>query len=103
MQIMETTTTYLKGIIMNKKMYTKAEDVEQAYDTAAWDDNIHSEGCYALAIAAAHDLGGVETYNSNDGNRTYSFAPTRTFEFDDGTAVTVTYGACFGGAIEPSA
>ena len=81
---------------------TKADKVDAVYQEAAW-DNTHSEGCYSLAIAAAIDLGGVETYNSNDGNRTYSFAPTRTFEFDDGTAVTVTYGACFGGAIEPSA
>ena len=38
------------------KVYTKAEDVQQAYDAAAWDDNIHSEGCYALAVAAAHEL-----------------------------------------------
>ena len=81
-------------------MRNKAEQVEQAYDDAQW-DNISSEGCYSLAIAAAHELGGVETYNSNDGNRTISFAPSRTFEFDDGTAVTVTYGACFEGAMEP--
>ena len=69
----------------------KAEQVYDVYYTAAWDNNTHSEGCYALAIAAAHDLGGVETYNSNDGNRSWSFAPTRAFEFDDGTSVTVTY------------
>ena len=79
----------------------KAEQVEQVYDTAAWEHNTHSEGCYSLAIAAAHDLGGVETYNSNDGNSSISFAPTRTFEFDDGTAVTVMYGACVGGPMEP--
>ena len=81
--------------------FTKAQDVEQAYYAAAWDDNIHSEGCYALAVAAAHELGGIETSNTNDGNSTISFAPTRTFKFDDGTAVTVTYGACFEGAMEP--
>ena len=75
--------------------YTKAQDVEQAYDTAAWYDNIQSEGCYALAIAAAHELGGIEIYNSNDGNSSISFAPTRNFEFDDGTTVTVTYGGVF--------
>ena len=80
---------------------TKAQAVEQVYDTAAWDNNTHSEGCYSLAIAAAHDLGGVETYNSNDGNRSKSFAPTRTFDFDDGTSVTVTYGACFAWPMEP--
>ena len=82
-------------------MYTKAEQVESVYEEAAWGNNSSSEACYSLAIAAAHDLGGVETYNSNDGNRSWSFAPTRAFEFDDGTAVTVTYGACFEGAMEP--
>ena len=76
-------------------MYTKAEDVKQAYDAAAWDDNIHSEGCYALAVAAAHELGGKESYNSNDGNSTISFAPTRTFEFDDLSTAQVTYGGVF--------
>ena len=70
----------------------KAEQVEQTYYAAAWDDNIHSEGCYALAVAAAHELGGVEVANSNDGNHTISFAPTRTFEFDDLSSVQVTYG-----------
>ena len=74
--------------------YTRAMDVEQAYDTA-WADNIHSEGCYALAIAAAHELGGIEIANSNDGNRTISFAPTRTFEFDDSSSVQVTYGGVY--------
>ena len=79
----------------------KAEKVETVYYRAAWDELLSSEACYSLAIAAAHDLGGVETYNSNDGNRSKSFAPSRTFDFDDGTAVTVTYGACFAGVIEP--
>ena len=77
------------------KRYTKAMDVEQVYDTAQWDDNIHSEGCYSLAIAAAHELGGIEVYNSNDGNSTISFAPTRTFEFDDGSSAQVYYGGVF--------
>ena len=75
--------------------FTKAQDVEQAYDTAAWDNNVSSEGCYALAVAAAHELGGVETYNSNDGNSTISFAPTRTFAFDDSSSAQVTYGGVF--------
>ena len=79
---------------------TKAQDVEQAYDTAAWDDNIHSEGCYALAVAAAHELGGIEIANSNDGNSTISFAPTRTFEFDDGSSVYIMYGGVY--VIEPN-
>ena len=82
----------LKGNEMNT--FTKAQDVEQAYDAAQW-ENIHSEGCYALAVAAANELGGIETYNSNDGNRTYSFAPIRDFEFDDGSRVQVTCGGVF--------
>ena len=73
----------------------KAEKVEQVYDDAMWDDNIHSEGCYALAVAAAHELGGIEIYNSNDGNRTISFAPTRVFEFDDLSTAQITYGGVF--------
>ena len=73
---------------------TKAQDVAQAYDDAQW-DNISSEGCYSLAIAAAHDLGGVETYNSNDGNSTISFAPSRTFVFNDASSAQVTYGGVF--------
>ena len=74
--------------------YTKADDVELAYYDAAW-DNISSEGCYAIAIAAAHEFGGVEIYNSNDGNRTISFAPTRTFTFDDSSSAQITYGGVY--------
>ena len=70
---------------------TKAMDVEQAYDAAQW-DNTSSEGCYSLAIAAAHEFGGVEVANSNDGNSSISFAPSRTFEFDDSSSVYITYG-----------
>ena len=73
---------------------TKAMDVEQAYDAAQW-DNISSEGCYSAAIAAAHELGGIEIANSNDGNSAISFAPTRTFEFDDKSSAQVTYGGVF--------
>ena len=73
---------------------TKAMDVEQAYDAAQW-ENISSEGCYSLAVAAAHELGGIEVYNSNDGNSSISFAPTRTFEFDDASSAQVTYGGVF--------
>ena len=80
---------------MNTTMnFTKAMDVEQAYDAAQW-DNISSEGCYSLAIAAAHELGGIEVANSNDGNSSKSFAPTRTFEFDDASKVQITYGGVF--------
>ena len=74
--------------------FTKAEDVQQAYDAAQW-DNISSEGCYALAIAAAHELGGIEVANSNDGNSTISFAPSRTFEFDDASSVYISYGGVY--------
>ena len=74
---------------------TKAEYIEQAYYDAAWYDNIQSEGCYALAVAAAHELGGIEVANSNDGNSSKSFAPTRTFEFDDASRVQITYGDVF--------
>ena len=72
----------------------KAEQVAQAYDDAAW-DNIHSEGCYRCAVATAHELGGIEIYNSNDDNSSVSFAPTRTFEFNDSSSVDITYGGVF--------
>ena len=71
---------------------TKAMNVEQAYDDAAWGHNIHSEGCYALAVYTAWELGGVEVQNSNEGNSSKSFTPTRTFEFDDSSSVYVLYG-----------
>ena len=73
----------------------KAEKVEQVYDDAMWDDNIHSEGCYALAISAAHELGGIEVANSNDGNSSKSLAPTKTFKFDDTSKVQIKYGGVF--------
>ena len=74
--------------------WTKAEYIEWAYDDAAYDD-MPSEGCYALAVDAAHELGGIETYNSNDGNRTISFAPTRVFEFDDLSIAQITYSGVY--------
>ena len=70
----------------------KAEQVEQAYDDACWFANFSSEGCYREAVDTALELGGIELYNSNDGNSSWSFAPTRDFEFDDGSSVQVTYG-----------
>ncbi len=73
----------------------KAEQVNDVYYTAKWDNNTHSEGCYALAVDAAHELGGIETYNSNDGNRTISFAPTRVFEFDDLSIAQITYSGVY--------
>ena len=76
------------------KVHTKAEQVAQEYDDAAW-DGYHSEGCYRLAIATAHELGGVEVYNANDVGGAWSYVPTRTFEFDDGSCAEVTYGSVF--------
>ena len=76
-------------------MYTKAEKVEQAYDDAAWFANYSSEGCYKEAVDTAHELGGIEVYNSNDGNSSWSFAPTRTFEFEDFSTAEVTYGGVY--------
>ena len=76
-------------------MYTKAEQVGQAYDDARWLANFSSEGCYIEAVATAHKLGGIEVYNSNDGNSSRSFAPTRTFEFDDLSSAQVTYSGVF--------
>ena len=75
-------------------IYTKAMEVEQAYDVAAAEGG-YSEGCYSLAVAAAHELGGVEVQNSNDGNSYISFAPSRTFEFDDASSAYVTYSGVF--------
>ena len=74
---------------------TKAQQVEAAYDDACWFASFSSEGCYREAVDTAHELGGIEVYNSNEGNRSYSFAPTRTFEFDDGSSAQVTYGGAF--------
>ena len=73
----------------------KAEQVKDVYYTAAWDNNTHSEGCYSLAVHAAWELGGVEVENSNDGNRAVSFAPTRSFVFDDGSEASVTYSGVY--------
>ena len=70
----------------------KAEKVEAAYDDACWFANYSSEGCYREAVNTALELGGVEVFNSNDGNSTWSFAPTVTFEFDDLSTAQVTYG-----------
>ena len=72
----------------------KAQQVQTEYDDAAW-YNRSSEGCYALAVAAAIDLGGVEVYNINDDNSSISFAPTRTFEFDDFSSAQVRFGGVF--------
>ena len=70
----------------------KAETVKQVYYKAKYTKDSHSEGCYALAVDAAQNLGGIETSNTNDGNSSISFAPSRTFEFDDSSSVYITYG-----------
>ena len=75
--------------------FTKAEYVEQAYDDACWLAHFSSEGRYALAVTTAHELGGIEIYNSNSDNGSKSFAPTVEFEFDDASSVQITYGGVF--------
>ena len=74
---------------------TKAEQVRQDYYDVKWEKGSHSEGCYALAVDAAQNLGGIETSNSNNGNSSISFEPTRTFEFNDMSSVTITYGGVY--------
>ena len=76
-------------------MNTKAMQVENAYDEAAFEHNTHSEGCYALAVDAAQNSGGIEIYNSNDNHISWSSTPTRTFEFDDSSTAQVTYGGVY--------
>ena len=78
----------------------KAEQVDNVYYTAAWDNNTHSEGCYSLAVHAAWELGGVEVENS-DGDGSTSYAPSRTFVFDDGSSAYIMYGGVY--VIEQSA
>ena len=78
----------------------KAEQVDDVYYTAAWDNNTHSEGCYSLAVHAALELGGVEVQNANDDGST-SYAPSRTFEFDDSSSIYIMCGGTY--VIEPSA
>ena len=73
---------------------TKAEQVKQAYYEAKY-ENCSSEGCYREAVDTALELGGIEIYNSNDNNSSWSFAPTRTFKFDDLSTAQVTYGGVF--------
>ena len=79
---------------------TKAQQVEAAYDDACWFANFSSEGCYREAVDTAHELGGIEIANSNEGNSSWSFAPTRTFEFDDSSSIYITYGGAY--VIEPN-
>ena len=73
----------------------KAEQVDAVYYEAAWDNHTHSEGCYALAVHTAWELGGVEVQNSNDGQGSKSFAPSRTFEFDDSSSIYIMCGGTY--------
>ena len=85
---------------------SKAETVEQSYyDACSLVNFFSTEGCYREAIDTAHDLGGVEIYNSNDdnsswynsndGNSSWSPVPTRTFEFDDLSRAQIEYDGAF--------
>ena len=98
-----TSTTAILLIQTKQKEFkmNKAEQVDNVYYTAAWDNNTHSEGCYSLAVHAAWELGGVEVENSNDGQGSKSYAPSITFEFDDSSSVYVSCGGTY--VIEPSA
>ena len=79
---------------MDISQLNKAQLVEEAYDFA-WNNKRSTEFCYAMAVHAARELGGVELENSNDGNGSKSFAPTITFEFDDSSSVYVSYGGVY--------
>ena len=74
---------------------TKADKVEQAYYAAVLDYNISSEGCYSLAVEAAHELGGVEIYNSNNVHSNKSCTPTLEFAFYDLSSVKITREGAF--------
>ena len=74
----------------------KAETVEQAYyDACSLVNFFRTEGCYREAIDTAHELGGIEIYNSNDYNSSISFAPIRTFQFDDLSRAQIEYDGVF--------
>ena len=79
---------------MDINQLNKAQLVEEAYDFA-WNNNRSIEVCYAMAVHAARELGGVEIANSKDGNSSKGFAPTLTFEFDDSSSVYVSYGGVY--------
>ena len=78
----------------------KAEQVEQVYDETVV-ANYSSQGCYRKAVETANELGGIEVFNSNDGNSSWSCAPIRTFEFDDASSAQVTCGGVFVIAYQP--
>ena len=79
---------------LNEEFGAKADQVAQAYDDAMM-DGFSSESCYTLAVLTANELGGVEIDNSNDGNRSISFAPNVEFVFDDTSTVQITFGGVF--------
>ena len=67
---------------------SKAEQVEQAYNSALR-DNLYSKECYAIAIDEAVTLGGIEIDNSS---MTELCTSQVTFEFDDASRAQVKYG-----------
>ena len=71
----------------------KAEKIEQVYDVAQ-QRSTPSGGCYSLAVHAAWEFGGVEVQNAN-GDGSTSYAPSRTFAFDDGSSVFIMYGGVY--------
>ena len=73
----------------------KAENVKQVHYDAKWVANFSNLRCYSEAVDTAYELGGIEIYNSNDGNSSWSFAPSRTFEFDDASRAHVTYSGVY--------
>ena len=75
---------------MNTNM-TKAQQVQAEYESAQ-DEQHRSGTCYSYAVGVAKHLGGVETFNSNDGERFRSDYPIRTFKFDDESKAEITYG-----------
>ena len=78
------TLTESENIIMDIKQLNKAQQVEQAYDVA-WDNDSSIEGCYALAVAAARELGGVKIAPS----------ATLTFVFDDSSSAYIMYSGVY--------
>ena len=69
---------------MDISQLNKAQLVEEAYDFA-WNNNRSIEVCYAMAVAAARELGGVEIAPS----------ATLTFVFDDSTSAYIMYSGVY--------
>ena len=70
---------------------SKAEQIEQVYNTAV-QDKLYSRQCYALAVQTAWKLGGVEVAVSG---MTEDCVSKVTFEFDDLSRAQVQYSGVF--------